>query len=651
MKRKLILFIATLLFSSSIYAQDFHFAPDFDYHDYTMLYSVIGQVYFNGEKQNSDQVEVACFVGDECRGRVKLMEPFPNVPDLGYFAYLPCYYNNVGETYTFKAYDHATGIEYVICEETVVGNEDGYGDVDDPYDLHFTREEEPNVGPEYPWVPSTAYSGNGMMVTAQIQINGQLVDRATYEVGAFCGEECRGTSSGGRDDEDGLLVDFTEDGLGYFAFMNIMGNDGDIINFYLYDKESQSIFQGVCATTVELENDGELGTDIYGGDIFVLNFVEPVEEQTFTKHIEAWTEDGGYYLIASPIGDVEIENVGNLITNNFDFYYFDQSQEMEWMNYHQGEGSPALFNSLVSGKGYLYASQDSTTLTFTGVPYSGNGEVTITKDANAELSGWNLVGNPFAQRAYVTRLFYTLNDSGSELIPVRSYSVEAMEGIFVLAQSEEDNIMTFSTEMPSKVEGQIVLNVTHGRGYAMDRAIVRFGEGDMLPKFMLNQSNTKVYIPQDGSDFAVVRSTEAGELPVNFKAAQNGTYTINVSAEEVGMNYLHLIDNMTGTDVNLLQTPSYSFNALTTDYESRFKLVFATGANNEDAFSFYSNGNWFINNDGDATLQVIDVTGRILSSEEISGCFSKHIEAAPGVYMLRLINGNDMKVQKIVVGQ
>jgi hypothetical protein len=46
---------------------------------------------------------------------------------------------------------------------------------------------------------------------------------------------------------------------------------------------------------------------------------------------------------------------------------------------------------------------------------------------------------------------------------------------------------------------------------------------------------------------------------------------------------------------------------------------------------------------------VIDVNGRILCNEEINGSVSKRIDAAPGVYMLRLINNNDVKVQKIVV--
>ena len=67
------------------------------------------------------------------------------------------------------------------------------------------------------------------------------------------------------------------------------------------------------------------------------------------------------------------------------------------------------------------------------------------------------------------------------------------------------------------------------------------------------------------------------------------------------MAYLHLIDNMTGADVDLLSpegviagedpqspTPSYTFTAKTTDYESRFKLVFST--NDADDTSAPSTG-------------------------------------------------------------
>jgi hypothetical protein len=40
------------------------------------------------------------------------------------------------------------------------------------------------------------------------------------------------------------------------------------------------------------------------------------------------------------------------------------------------------------------------------------------------------------------------------------------------------------------------------------------------------------------------------------------------------MRYLHLIDSLTGADVDLLTEPSYTFDAKTTDDASRFRLVF-----------------------------------------------------------------------------
>ena len=81
--------------------------------------------------------------------------------------------------------------------------------------------------------------------------------------------------------------------------------------------------------------------------------------------------------------------------------------------------------------------------------------------------------------------------------------------------------------------------------------------------------------------------------------------------------------------------------------------MFATTAAGEGEsdgnFAFYSNGTWMVYCDGEATMQVIDVLGHVLSSERISGTVSKAIHAAPGVYMIRLIQGSDVKTQKIVV--
>ena len=389
------------------------------------------------------------------------------------------------------------------------------------------------------------------------------------------------------------------------------------------------------------------------------------------------SNDGGYYLIAPPFENVNPANVAGMTDGDFDLYRFNQAADLEWENWRQEDAEHYHFN-LESGKGYLYAHQTDVTLVFTGTPYSGNGEVTLTKTDGVDFAGWNLVGNPFAETAYIAnnRSFYTMNPAGTEIMASETNSIAPMEGIFVIAYTDGET-MTFTTEAPASNGGaKLSLNLSRSNNggvstgsttAVIDRAIVRFGEGRQLPKFQIRDNSTKVMIPQDGTDYAVVNAGNVGELPVSFKAKENGTYTLSLSSEEVEFSYLHLVDNMTGNDIDLLSTqniiagedpqslaPSYTFTAKTTDYESRFKLVFV--ANGEDGpstgsgtFAFYSNGSWIVSNEGEATLQVIDLNGSILSSETVNGSVSKAVNAAPGVYMIRLINGNDVKTQKIVV--
>ena len=368
--------------------------------------------------------------------------------------------------------------------------------------------------------------------------------------------------------------------------------------------------------------------------------------QTFTKNINAYSGDGGYYLIASPIGDVAPTEVQNMTSNSFDLYYFNQASDSEWINY---EGSDGGYN-LLAGKGYLYANSENVTLTFTGPPFSGvEYGVTLSKTSGTEFEGWNLVGNPFAQTAYITKPFYTLNDVGSEVIPGIGNSVGIMEGIFVIA-NEDGETMTFSTTETSK-NAMLALNLGKGHG-VIDRAIVSFGQSQAMRKFQLRNNSSKLYIPMDNIDYAVVNASEMGEIPVSFKAEKDGTYTLGISKQEFDFSYLHLIDNLTGVDVDLLATTSYVFDAHTTDYASRFRLVFATGSSVEsNNFGFInSSGNLVIFGvEGEATLQVVDVMGHILTTENFSGSYEKHLDVVPGVYTLRLISGNNVKVQKIVV--
>lgn len=368
---------------------------------------------------------------------------------------------------------------------------------------------------------------------------------------------------------------------------------------------------------------------------------------TVKKNISGYTGDGGWYLLASPITDDVTPSVGNgLLANNYDLYTFDQSQEKEWRNYE------AQSFDICNKTGYLYANSGSPTLTFTGT-LAANVETTpLAYDANASFKGFNLIGNPYPCNTYVNRSFYVLNEDGSDFI-LGNNPIPPCAAILVQAQGTGESVSFSKTA--SKNEPGLTLSVAKAnmRGYAIvDQAKVCFDEKDQLAKYTLNEHGGKLYIPQNGQDYAVAYANGQTEIPVNFKTAKDGTYTLSIENENLELSYLHLIDNLTGNEVDLLATPSYTFEAKTSNYASRFRLLFAPicedAAGDNETFAYVSNDEIIVHNPGQATLQIVDMTGRLVMEGDATNRVST-TKMVPGIYILRLINGEKVDTQKIVI--
>ncbi len=374
-----------------------------------------------------------------------------------------------------------------------------------------------------------------------------------------------------------------------------------------------------------------------------------VKEETFPLDIDQYTSnENGWYLIASPVA-VDLTN-HPMVQGDYDLYRFNPTADLEWENYKNTDGHTD-FTALEVGRGYLYANgnEGGIELNFSGVP-SNNGEVTMPYE------GWNLVGNPLSTAATITNEYYRMNDTHTGIMAeAGTGNIGVMEGVFVQA-TEANQTVTFTPAENGNTNGKsaIKMNLSQNRGGVIDRAIVRFGNSNTLPKFQLFENSTKIYFAQNGEEYAILGAEPQGEMPVSFKASKNGSYTLTVNPTEVEMNYLHLIDNMTGADVDLLANPSYTFNAKADDYTSRFRLVFS--ANNveemtdeNETFAFINNGNLIVN--GTGTLQVFDALGRQILTKELStaNCQLSTANFNTGVYVLRLVNGNDVKTQKIIV--
>ena len=68
--------------------------------------------------------------------------------------------------------------------------------------------------------------------------------------------------------------------------------------------------------------------------------------------------------------------------------------------------------------------------------------------------------------------------------------------------------------------------------------------------------------------------------------------------------------------------------------------------NNHGNFAYFSDGNIIV--DGEGVLQIVDVMGRVIVCRNAA----RHVSTTgmtPGIYVLRLINGNNVKTQKIII--
>jgi hypothetical protein len=422
---------------------------------------------------------------------------------------------------------------------------------------------------------------------------------------------------------------------------------------------------GILNVSGTLTNSGTAANLIIedGGQLITDDVVEGTIKKTISAYDPSLTGQGvsnGWNFISYPLntngtsGDAPTEDwISNMITtgSTYDLY---ELNENTWINYKAHTDDFTLSN----GHGYLYANASTVTLEFAG---SLNFRDPENDFVSLDNTGWNLVGNPFAYNTYPSMSYYKINAAGTGIDATEYTTADAVPPCTGILVNSDAGLITFSKTAPEEhsignhgnIEMTLAQQATNrGNATTLDNAIVSFNEGSQLGKFYFGTQNANLYIPQGNEEYAIVSSEGQGEMPVNFRANENGTYTLTVNAENVEMNYLHLIDNMTGADIDLLQTPSYTFDANTKDYESRFRLVFSAANGSEDdneaPFAYFNGSEWMVYANANATLQVVDMTGRVIVSQSATNHISTN-GMAQGVYVLRLLNGETVRTQKIVV--
>lgn len=566
----------------------------------------IAVITIDGTEQRSDQLEIGAFVDETCRGSIICKyEPKKD----RYYAYLVV--NGVsGMEMHFRLWDHATDRELnVTCGITYTFEPDeSFGLPSNPYVFPFTTNPAQfvfNGTVNELWSVAGNWEGNALPAEGDIAI-----------VNAPCQ----------------------------------LDQDAEVLQLVVNDDKSLTITDGHTLTAGSITSDAATKLVVADGGQLVCDNREGVFA-TVKKYVSGYgTGNDKWCFIASPlVGGTEYTSIGNLVNEEgYDLYAFDQTEELEWRNFKDND------LTLNPGEGYLYANTSNVTLEFAGELNSTVDKVNLGYGSGYTQSGWNLIGNPFTRNAYADRSYYVLDETGSAVNPVAASEAEIIRpctGIMVKASGEGETV-SFSPNAPRGGKGNLKMVVSSSqRSTSSDCAIISFNPNDALAKYVFRSGSPMLTIPHEGNEFAIVSAETIGELPVNFKASENGKYTFRVNASHVDMDYLHLIDNLTGNDVNLLETPSYSFDARVADYASRFKIVFickdgpSTGSG---TFAYFNGMEWVINYEGEAVLQMVDAKGSIVFNRDAA----YHVSTAglaPGVYMFRLVKGNEIKTQKVVV--
>ena len=400
----------------------------------------------------------------------------------------------------------------------------------------------------------------------------------------------------------------------------------------------------------------------------------------------------------------------------WDFYSYDEPN-YHWINFKRNSASHHHFDTeehetieyenkeyLVAGKGYFAATREETFLQCQG--HLNTDEVTydLTLTPGVPRHGYNLIGNPF--QAYldfdafaeansddddaiwddVTTASYTILDEDAQSYLTFAYDgsdnpdaagrfIHPHQGFFVLMRDREAATAYFYADQrnaSSKVSSDFRSN--NHIDYPLVNLFVseESGNGDMVTVELgrpdkggapliqgLRAGNGKIWCSYEGADYAVAY-TQPGvtEAAIRFESVEDTEYTMRWNTHNGDFSYLHLIDNKTGADVDCLTTDEYKFSASHTDYKSRFRLVFGyTGieepetAEADQNFAFVMGDELVVT--GEGTLQVFDVNGRMVASQELHGVQTTMAlpNVANGVYVMRLTEGKQSRVQKMVISK
>ena len=344
---------------------------------------------------------------------------------------------------------------------------------------------------------------------------------------------------------------------------------------------------------------------------------------------------------------------------NFDLLYYDEPNHY-WRSYTSSTSSTYFEDhKLKLATGYLYRNLKDFTIEFGGSTNYRSVDCDVTASSGiADVRGFNLIGNPYTHNIYkgkgcaidsdiLNAGYYRLNSSGGWDVVADKEPIHSCEGVLVQAKNS-GNFDIVDTDAESKEvrynSGNIKFTVSNSE--YEDATYVMFTQNTGLNKMEhLNSDIPMLCVSNNGERYGIATFADAVKsFNLNFKAKTTGRYTLGYEADGE-YDYLHVIDCLTGEDIDMLKEGTYSFIGSPKDAEARFivRLQYVAG-DGDDVFAYQNGSDIVVIGEGE--LQVFDVMGRLVAKQYVNGVETQNfVSLQTGVYIFRL---ND-KSQKIVV--
>ena len=572
---------------------------------YDLTMTVTAKIQIDGVEQKRTNLEIAAFCGDELRGPSSRPVQYDEEYLVDMFV---CGDGLETKPITFRLYDHGGDSDDVLISEYTV---DFVGDaiigLPEPVVMNFLTPYIAKIGEtKYETLQAAVDAYNEGETITMIK-NAQSEDAATINKNVAID-----------------FAGFTYNGaLDLNATLNVVGTAGKVTSIVLNE-----------------------GAQVYHS--YAL-------ETTIVRNIAGTASGWGTLSAPTATGNVVFNTTGR-----HDFYKYEESENYEWVFVDVEENA----YTMQPGRGYLYANKEDVVASFTGTLNMDDVNYVLSctdKETDKELSGLNMIGNPFTHNINVNHLdgeiaeaFYSVATSGAWVANVEGSVIAPLQAVLVqtnVAGSLAINKEAATTRAAS--EGSLKINVAN-KNYN-DVAYVLFKEGLGLSKIAhFNTEIPMVSVNVEGKEYAVATmNKEVTEIPVSFKAMTMGEYTISVEAQDVEET-IYLTDKLTGERVNL-NTDSYTFMATSNDNTDRFvltKVLDTTGIEQNAEYSVYvSNDEIRFNNvNGNLNVRIYDMLGRPVAEYNVYESATISTSSfETGMYILQMTDENGVRTQKVLV--